>query len=151
MDIELVRKRIEVVKKSIKLLLNRTDFKRIREMQQRYGAERGKITLLHLNDIDINICFRIKDGKLQLMKDVENPDNRISAPSDLYFSLFQKDPDEVIREAVNWWRYGDLTMTGETAMVDFKLFIRAIKDIKDSLPKPQVPTAAEAPKQATGV
>lgn len=140
--IDELKKRIEVAIKFTRLLVSRTDIARVREMQKRYCAERGKITRIDLTDINLSIYFRIRDGKLEIMKNVKQPDNVISAPSDLYFSLFEKEPESVILEAINRWRYGELTMQGETALVDFKLFIRAIKDIKESLPKPQVPQAA---------
>ena len=135
MDTELIKKRIGFAVKLTKFLYNYFNSKiDLKALQNTYKADKGRITRLDLVDIKVSIYFRIRDGKLELLKNIKNPDNVISCPSDLYFSMFENDYDSLITETMTRWRFGELSFSGQSAMVDFKLFIKAIKDLKDTLP-----------------
>lgn len=141
MDTELIKKRIGFAVKLTKFLYNYFNSKiDLKALQNTYKADKGRITRLDLVDIKISIYFRIRDGKLELLKNIKNPDNIISCPSDLYFSMFENDYDSLITETMTRWRFGELSFTGQSAMVDFKLFIKAIKDLKATLPPLQQET-----------
>lgn len=145
---ELLKKRMEFAVKLTKFIYNYFNSKvDLKSLQDKFHADRGKITRIDLKDINLSISFRICDGKLELLKNVKNPDNVISTSSDLYFSIFEKDYDSLIKEMINRWRYGELTMTGESAMVDFKLFIRAMKELKEIMPKPEIQVQVQAKDQ----
>lgn len=136
METDLLKKRISFAGKLTKFFYNYFNSKlNLKKLQETYKADRGRITRLDLTDINISIHFRLKDGKFEILKNVDKPDNTISAPSDMYFSLFEKEHEEIIKEMMSRWRFGEISFYGETAMADFKLFIKAIKDLKDSLPK----------------
>lgn len=136
MDTDIVKKRISFAGKLTKFFYNYFNSKLdLKKLQETYKADRGRITRLDLTDINVSIHFRLKDGKFEILKNVDKPDNTISAPSDMYFSLFEKEHEAVIKEMMTRFRFGEIAFYGETAMADFKLFIKAIKDLKDSLPK----------------
>jgi hypothetical protein len=132
MDLDLAKRRVNAAIKLTKLFYNYIN-KRLplKNLQEKFHAHRGKVTRLELTDIDIAIHFAIKDGKLELFKGVEKPDNIVQMPSDLYFDIFELSYDDLIKEAVNRWRYGDLVLIGEDALADFKLFIKGIKELKE--------------------
>ena len=136
MDTDLLKKRISFAGKLSKFFYNYFNSKLdLKKLQETYKADKGRITRLDLTDISVSIHFRLRDGKFEILKNVDKPDNIISAPSDMYFSLFEKEHEVVINEMMTRWRFGEISFYGETAMADFKLFIKAIKDLKDSLPK----------------
>lgn len=136
MDTDLLKKRISFAGKLTKFFYNYFNSKLdLKKLQQNYKATKERITRIDLVDINVSIHFRLKDGKFEILKNVDKPDNIISAPSDMYFSLFEKEHEAIIQEMMTRWRFGEISFFGETAMADFKLFIKAIKDLKDSLPK----------------
>ncbi|MDP2217189.1 MAG: hypothetical protein Q8J68_07890 [Methanolobus sp.] len=136
MDTDILKKRISFAGKLTKFFYNYFNSKLdLKKLQETYKADKGRITRLDLTDINVSIHFRLKNGKFEILKNVNKPDNIILAPSDMYFSLFEKEHDAIIQEMMTRWRFGEISFFGETAMADFKLFIKAIKDLKDSLPK----------------
>lgn len=126
------KKRVNFAIKLTKLLYNYINKKvDLKALQDKFHADKGKITRLELSDIDIAIHFTIRNGKLEILREVKNPDNIVQMPSDLYFDIFELNYDDLIKEAINRWRYGDLILIGESAFADFKLFIKGIKELKE--------------------
>lgn len=132
MDRTLLAKRISFAVKLTKLLHSYINKKvNIKALQEKFHANKGKITRLELSDINIALHFAIRNGKLELLKGVKHPDNIVQMPSDLYFDIFELSYDDLIKEAINRWRYGDLVLIGEDALADFKLFVKGIRELKE--------------------
>lgn len=132
MDAEIFKKRVSFTVKLTKLLHSYINKKvNIKALQEKFHADKGKVTRLELSDIDVALHFSIRNGKLELLKGVKNPDNIVQMPSDLYFDIFELSYDDLIKEAINRWRYGDLVLIGEDALADFKLFVKGIRELKE--------------------
>jgi len=78
----------------------------IKELQKKYG-DKGKIATIYVTDINLPMSFRIKNGKVVYVKDVQNPDITIMLNSNTFISL-------IIGKTKVF-----NPVTGETEMVDY--------------------------------